>query len=110
MYSCLVLRPWTLKALTAVICPLPSQDSLLQKPRSFYYTFDGRTPIYSFITIAIMDTPQPKPLDMRREHVEELADSLARAFNAVEIPCVLWGHYLLSLWGVPTYTSVRLYI
>ncbi|KAH6854734.1 hypothetical protein B0I37DRAFT_410801 [Chaetomium sp. MPI-CAGE-AT-0009] len=50
-----------------------------------------------------MATEQPN-FDMTREEAEELADSLARALNAVEIPCVLWGDYLLSLWGVLTVT------
>ncbi|KAK4154604.1 hypothetical protein C8A00DRAFT_42673 [Chaetomidium leptoderma] len=34
--------------------------------------------------------------------MEVLADSLARALNAVQIPCVLWGHCLWSAHGVPT--------
>ncbi|KAK4038041.1 thioredoxin reductase [Parachaetomium inaequale] len=36
---------------------------------------------------------------------EQLADSLATALNAAGIPCVLWGHCLLSAHGVPTYTA-----
>ncbi|KAH6628126.1 hypothetical protein F5144DRAFT_494912 [Chaetomium tenue] len=41
---------------------------------------------------------------MYRHESEEFADSVARALNASNIPCVLWGQYLLSLWGVPTST------
>ncbi|KAL2017208.1 hypothetical protein VTK56DRAFT_2415 [Thermocarpiscus australiensis] len=37
------------------------------------------------------------------EKAEELVESLARALNAAEIPCVLWGHFLWATHGVPTY-------
>ncbi|KAK4153531.1 thioredoxin reductase [Chaetomidium leptoderma] len=36
---------------------------------------------------------------------QELADSVARALNAADIPCVLWGHYLMSAHGIPTCTA-----
>jgi hypothetical protein len=42
---------------------------------------------------------------MSRREAEELADSLAMALNAAQIPCVLWGHHLLQAHGIPTYTT-----
>jgi hypothetical protein len=36
----------------------------------------------------------------------ELLDSLARALNAAEIPCVLWGKFLWQCHGVPTLWNV----
>ena len=34
--------------------------------------------------------------------------SIARALNSKQIPCVLWGHVLLTVHGVPSITGVWL--
>ncbi|ERS97094.1 hypothetical protein HMPREF1624_06423 [Sporothrix schenckii ATCC 58251] len=39
---------------------------------------------------------------MRTEDLEALVASIAQALNAFGIPCVLWGHCLLQVHGVPT--------
>ncbi|KLU91866.1 hypothetical protein MAPG_10815 [Magnaporthiopsis poae ATCC 64411] len=33
---------------------------------------------------------------------EEFVASIARALNKARVPCVLWGHYLLNVHGVPS--------
>ncbi|KAL1868846.1 hypothetical protein VTK73DRAFT_3489 [Phialemonium thermophilum] len=33
---------------------------------------------------------------------EDLVGSIAQAINSAKVPCVLWGHYLLNLHGVPS--------
>ncbi|KAK4234336.1 hypothetical protein C8A03DRAFT_37892 [Achaetomium macrosporum] len=45
-----------------------------------------------------MTTPGTKAPDS----TEVLIDSVARALNAAGIPCVLWGHLLWAVHGVPT--------
>ena len=37
---------------------------------------------------------------------EALLASIALALNTANIPCVLWGHALLQVHGVPTATGV----
>lgn len=37
---------------------------------------------------------------------ESLVASLARALNSDQVPCVLWGHYLLNVHGVPSIIGV----
>jgi hypothetical protein len=37
---------------------------------------------------------------------ENLVASIAQALNAAKIPCVLWGHYLLNVHGVPSIIGV----
>lgn len=32
--------------------------------------------------------------------------SIAHSLNSAQIPCVLWGHYLLILHGVPSVVGV----
>lgn len=41
---------------------------------------------------------------------DEFVSSIAQALNAAEVPCVLWGHYLLSAHGVPTILAVSLWV
>lgn len=38
--------------------------------------------------------------------MEQFSDSLATALNAAGIPCVLWGHYLWQVHGIPTFVPV----
>ena len=38
------------------------------------------------------------------EHVEAI--SVAQALHTAQIPCVLWGEYLLNVYGVPSIISV----
>jgi hypothetical protein len=37
---------------------------------------------------------------------ESFVESTALALNSAQIPCVLWGHYLLAVHGVPTAIAV----
>jgi hypothetical protein len=37
---------------------------------------------------------------------EHLWASLAQLLNAAQVPCVLWGHVLLRIHGVPTIVGV----
>lgn len=39
---------------------------------------------------------------------ELVVASIARALNAAQIPCVLWGHPLLIVHGVPTIISASI--
>lgn len=39
---------------------------------------------------------------------EAFVASVARALKLEQIPCVLWGHYLLSTHGVPTILGVSI--
>ena len=32
--------------------------------------------------------------------------SIACALNSAQVPCVLWGHYLLNVYGVPSIIGV----
>lgn len=38
---------------------------------------------------------------------ESLVASIARGLNSGQIPCVLWCHYLLIAYGVPSIVGVR---
>ena len=37
---------------------------------------------------------------------ETFVACIAAALNSNEIPCVLWGHYLLNIHGVPSIIAV----
>lgn len=37
---------------------------------------------------------------------EDVAALVARALNGAQIPCVLWGHCLMILHGIPTIMAV----
>ena len=37
---------------------------------------------------------------------EDFVASLAQLLNAAQVPCVLWGHVLLRVHGVPTIVGV----
>ena len=37
---------------------------------------------------------------------ESFVASIAHSLNLAQIPCVLWGHYLLILHGVPSVVGV----
>jgi len=37
---------------------------------------------------------------------ESFVASIARALNSNQVPCVLWGHYLLNVHGVPSIIGV----
>lgn len=76
-------------------------------PRYWFFAFVLALPIFSFFN----GQPQPKHPRLRIEHLaslpmadlsQSLVASLARALNAAEVPCVLWGHCLLGLHGVPS--------
>lgn len=41
---------------------------------------------------------------------DKFISSIAQALNAAEVPCVLWGHCLLRVHGVPTIVAVSLCI
>ena len=47
------------------------------------------------------DDAELPPLDNR------LVASAAATLDAVKIPHVLWGHYLLTVFGIPTIVEVR---
>lgn len=73
----------------------------------FFFAFVVALPIFSFFN----GQPQPKHPRLGIEHMaslpmadlsQSLVASLARALNAAEVPCVLWGHCLLGLHGVPS--------
>jgi len=38
---------------------------------------------------------------------ETLVASISRILTRKKIPCVLWGNYLLTVYGVPTIVDVR---
>lgn len=40
---------------------------------------------------------------------ESFVASIALALNSAQIPCVLWGHFLLNVHGVPSAIAVSLY-
>ncbi len=37
---------------------------------------------------------------------ESFVASIAQALNSDQVPCVLWGHYLLNIHGVPSIIDV----
>lgn len=41
--------------------------------------------------------------------IEMFVASIAHALNSENIPCVLWGHFLLNVHGVPSITSVGIH-
>lgn len=44
---------------------------------------------------------------MRMEAPEVLAAAVALALNGADVPCVLWGQYLLNLHGIEMPINVR---
>ncbi|KAK5444191.1 hypothetical protein LTS15_010544 [Exophiala xenobiotica] len=36
------------------------------------------------------------------DHSESFVTSIAQALNSDQVPCVLWGHYLLNVHGIPS--------
>lgn len=57
-----------------------------------------------------MAPPYLKPCDDINVAVvdEKLVASISRILTRNEIPCVLWGNYLLTVYGVPSIVDVSL--
>jgi hypothetical protein len=40
---------------------------------------------------------------------ETFVESISQALNSNQVPCVLWGHYLLNVHGIPSIINVGLH-
>lgn len=43
------------------------------------------------------------------EQLEVFVASVAQTLNSNQIPCILWGHYLLNIHGIPSALAVCIY-
>lgn len=51
-------------------------------------------------------------MSIEREIMSIISDSfvasVALALNSAQVPCVLWGHYLLNVHGIPSIIAVSI--
>jgi len=66
--------------------------------------------VHSLLTLPGIQSPWLRHLGLgvMSNISQEFVASIAQALNASQVPCILWGHILLIVHGVPTILGVSI--